>query len=358
MRRSKKADFLIMALICLLILNIGNLIMRLYITNNSSDNLKESNVYTFVSAVNTVTKTFKLDKLFGKVINSLFPAAEVLNPDVDRNPENVDDNMDEFNETDEFHYNYEEDIIIEKLDEYESLIIIKDSQGTDKIENIPEPLMISKLKVDRNKPYILIYHTHTTESYKIAEKDNYRSTDQRYNMINIGSIISTILKANGHNVEHVDTYHDLPSYNQSYARSYNTIRKKMEESDNIKILFDIHRDAMAENSPNIDEIKKKSKIEIEGKDVATFSLIVGPDSPNYDKVLNFAKYIKAVSDALYPNLCTGIIIKPAGKYNQHVSDYSALIEVGYNFNTIEEASEGAKLVAEVLSLAINSILED
>lgn len=358
MRRSKKADFLIMALICLLILNIGNLIMRLYITNNSSDNLKESNVYTFVSAVNTVTKTFKVDKLFGKVINSLFPAAEVLNPDVDRNPENVDDNMDEFNETDEFHYNYEEDIIIEKLDEYESLIIIKDSQGTDKIENIPEPLMISKLKVDRNKPYILIYHTHTTESYKITEKDNYRSTDQRYNMINIGSIISTILKANGHNVEHVDTYHDLPSYNQSYARSYNTIRKKMEESDNIKILFDIHRDAMAENSPNIDEIKKKSKIEIEGKDVATFSLIVGPDSPNYDKVLNFAKYIKAVSDALYPNLCTGIIIKPAGKYNQHVSDYSALIEVGYNFNTIEEASEGAKLVAEVLSLAINSILED
>lgn len=358
MSRSKKADFLIMALICLLILNIGNLIMRLYITNNSSDNLKESNVYTFVSAVNTVTKTFKVDKLFGKVINSLFPAAEVLNPDVDRNPENVDDNMDEFNETDEFHYNYEEDIIIEKLDEYESLIIIKDSQGTDKIENIPEPLMISKLKVDRNKPYILIYHTHTTESYKIAEKDNYRSTDQRYNMINIGSIISTILKANGHNVEHVDTYHDLPSYNQSYARSYNTIRKKMEESDNIKILFDIHRDAMAENSPNIDEIKKKSKIEIEGKDVATFSLIVGPDSPNYDKVLNFAKYIKAVSDALYPNLCTGIIIKPAGKYNQHVSDYSALIEVGYNFNTIEEASEGAKLVAEVLSLAINSILED
>ena len=41
-----------------------------------------------------------------------------------------------------------------------------------------------------------------------------------------------------------------------------------------------------------------------------------------------------------------------------MSDYSALIEIGYNINTIEEANEGAKLVGEILSLAINSIIEE
>ncbi|NLK44239.1 MAG: hypothetical protein GX300_07595, partial [Tissierellia bacterium] len=270
--------------------------------------------------------------------------------------ENVDG---EFNEVDENDYDYANDIIIiERLDEYESLIIIKDSDGMNKVENIPEPLMVNKFKIDRNKPYILIYHTHATESYLLAEKDNYRSSDRRYNMINIGSIISTILEANGHKVEHVVTYHDLPSYSQSYARSYNTIVKKRDESDNLKILLDIHRDGIEENSPNIDSVRKKSKVKINGKEVATFSLVVGPDSPNYDQVLSFAKYIKAVSDTLYPDLCTGIIIKPMGKYNQHLSDYSALVEVGYNFNSLEEATEGAKLVAEVLALAINSLIEE
>lgn len=357
MRKTNKSDYMIMALTCLLILNIGNLIIRFYIPSNK-DNMKKTNISGFISTVNAVAKAFKLDELFEKTINSLFPVAEVLNPNADNDIEDIEKEGQEFNEVDENHYDSKHDIIIEKLDEYESLIIIKDSDGVNRVENIPEPLMLDKLKVDRNKPYILIYHTHATESYLVAEKDNYRSSDKRYNMVNIGSIISTVLEANGHKVEHIETYHDLPSYNQSYARSYNTIVKKREESDNLQILLDIHRDAIAGNSPNIESIKEKSKIEIDGKEVATFSLIVGPDSPNYEKVLSFAKYIKAVSDSLYPNLCTGIIIKPAGRYNQHISDYSALIEVGYNFNTLEEATEGAKLVAEILSLAFNSIVDD
>lgn len=355
MRKSRKSDYIIMALICVLTLNIGNLIVRFYNSKKDPNYTKGNNITTLLSTVNSAARILKLDELLSKTINSLFPVAEVLNTNLNNDPE---EELEEFNEVDEHDYDYTHDIIIERLDEYESLIIIKDSDGMNKVENIPEPLALNKVKVDRNKPYILIYHTHATESYLLAEKDNYRSSDKRYNMVNIGSIMSTVLEANGHKVEHVETYHDLPSYSQSYARSYNTITKKREESDNLKILLDIHRDAIAGNSPNIENMKQKSKIEIDGKEVATFSLVVGPDSPNYDQVLSFAKYIKAVSDTLYPNLCTGIIIKPAGRYNQHMSDYSALVEVGYNFNNLEEAREGAKLVAEVLALAINSIIDE
>ena len=62
---------------------------------------------------------------------------------------------------DEFN-KYEESLIIDKLDEYESLIIIKDSHGISSIENIPKPLNINKIKLDKAKDYILMYHTHST----------------------------------------------------------------------------------------------------------------------------------------------------------------------------------------------------
>ena len=96
---------------------------------------------------------------------------------------------------------------------------------------------------------------------------------------------------------------------------------------------------------------------IDGKDVATFSIVIGPDSPNVDEVLKFAKYIKSVSDTLYPGLCKGIIIKPSGKFNQFVSNYYALIEIGSNLNTIEEAQESAKLVGKILSVVIDKVQE-
>lgn len=359
MRKSRKSDYIIMALVCMLALNVGNIIIRFNSSNKEPSNPKGNSIDKFITTISTVAEAFNLDKFLEKTINSLFPVAEVLNYNNKNNDleEDIED-AEDFNEVDEGNYDYSNDIIIDRLEEYESLIIVKDSDGMNKVENIPEPLAINKLKIDRSKPYILVYHTHATESYLLSKEEDYRSSDKRYNMINIGSIMATVLEANGHNVEHVETYHDLPSYSQSYSRSYNTILRKKEESDNLKILLDIHRDAIADNSPNIQSVKEKSKITVGGKDVATFSLVVGPDSPNKDQVLSFAKYIKAVSDTLYPDLCTGIIIKPMGKYNQHLSNYSALVEIGYNFNTLEEATEGAKLVAEVIALAINSIIEE
>ena len=41
----------------------------------------------------------------------------------------------------------------------------------------------------------------------------------------------------------------------------------------------------------------------------------------------------------------------------YASDYSALVEVGSNVVSQEEANETAKLVGEILSLVINSIIE-
>lgn len=349
MKKIRKSDYIIMALFCLVALNIGSIIIGKYSPRAESLNLGKKGMNIITSSTDYIKKNFSLSDMIDKVIISVFPIKEVSNK------EYVEDQLHE--QIEDLEIKTGEDIIIQDLEEYESLIILKNSIGMNNLENIPEPINVKKLEVDEDKPYILMYHTHATESFIPARENNWHVSDTRYNILGMGEIMTKILEASGHKVDHVHTYHDLPSYNKSYSKSLNTINKKLEESDNLKIFLDIHRDGAEEDSPNIEAIRKKSKIEIDGKSVATFSLVVGPDSENKDQVLSFAKYIKAVSDTLYPGLCRGIVIKPIGKYNQHKSDYSSLIELGYNINNIEEATEGAKLIGEILSLAVTKIKE-
>ena len=64
--------------------------------------------------------------------------AEVLNTNADNE---LDIDMEEFNEVDENDHDSAQDIIIERLDEYENLIIIKDSDGVNRVENYLNPLI-------------------------------------------------------------------------------------------------------------------------------------------------------------------------------------------------------------------------
>lgn len=331
-------SYIVLILICLLVLNIGTLTFR-FIKDKST-----------LEGFNFLTKIFSVidvnDFLFWTMNKDNITEVSSETPNVNNlAPEDEDESA------------ITEDYIIDRLEEYESLIIIKDSSGINTIENIPAPLNINKLKLDKEKPYILMYHTHATEAFLTDEKGVYHNSDLSKNIVGIGNTISKVLEANGNLVDHDETLHDLPSYNNSYNRSINTVNKKKAEQENLKFFLDIHRDGVDDDAEYKDKFLKKARTTINGVSTATFSLVIGPDTPNYDSVLSFAKYIKAVSDTLYPNLCTGIIIKPVGKYNLYASDYSALIEVGSNLVTLEEANETAKLVGEILSLVINSILE-
>jgi len=258
-------------------------------------------------------------------------------------------------EVDEFQKS--DDYIIKKLEEYENLIIVKDSFGISSIENIPKPLNIEKLKVDKEKDYVLIYHTHGTEAFLSDDESKYYDEDINKNVIAIGDVLSTVLEAKGHKTDHSTVIHDLPSFSKSYSRSLNTINNKKEENSNIKVIFDIHRDGVNKDASYKERFLETARVNINGVSTATFSLVVGPDTPNYDEVLSFAKYIKAVSDSIYPGLCSGIIVKPSGKFNLYSSNYSSLIEIGSNLVTLEESKECARLVGSILSLVLDSIIE-
>ncbi|MBW4827318.1 MAG: stage II sporulation protein P [Clostridiaceae bacterium] len=252
-----------------------------------------------------------------------------------------------------------EDIVfVDDMMEKEEGKLLEEEKLTEKDkEGIPNAEGIKTFKANKNEPYVAIYHTHGTEAYLPIKQNQYHTQDKKYNVLTIGEIIGKNLENNGHKVLHIETFHDIPSYNKSYAKSLNTINAKMKEQQNLKIVFDVHRDGVSENASYKNKALSQSKIKIDGKDVATFSMVIGPESPNKDEVLKFAKYIKQVSDTLYPGLCKGVIIKPKGKFNQFVSDHYALIEVGSNLNTIDEAKESAKAIGEILSIVIENIQE-
>lgn len=107
------------------------------------------------------------------------------------------------------------------------------------------------LKIDNSN--VLIFHTHTCESYTQSEgytykaSGNFRTRDQKYSVCRVGDELESYLTKYKFNVTHNKTYHDYPAYNGSYSRSLSTVKKilKKQKSD---IIIDLHRDAIGSNS--------------------------------------------------------------------------------------------------------------
>ncbi|OLS03394.1 stage II sporulation protein P [Tissierella creatinophila] len=335
--KNNKSIYIIIALICMIGLNI------VYMTITLSKNIKAS-----ISIQNEdFSQENNLDKV-GILLKEIFNKKDKkqAKEDVETGYETVEDF-----------------IIIDNLEEYENFIVVRDPSGEINLEDIPEPVNIKKIKVDKTRPYILAFHTHANEGYQPLKKPINYTSDNNQNVTSIGDIFSKVLENGSHKIIHNKTHHDVPSFNKSYSRSLNTIKTEMAKEGNLKFLFDIHRDGVQikanTDKEYFEKIKKnaeKFSTTIDGKDVATFSLVVGPDSANFKENLSYAKYIKAVSDAVYPGLCKGIIIKKVGRFNQYLSDYSALIEVGANVNTIDQSKETAKLIGEILNIVISKLI--
>lgn len=103
-----------------------------------------------------------------------------------------------------------------------------------------------------NNKNILIFHTHTCESYTPSEKfeyiqtGTYRTTDFNYNVVRVGTELTNQLKSYGYNVIHDNTYHDYPAYNGSYGRSLTTVKNLLGQYNNTDIVIDLHRDAIGD----------------------------------------------------------------------------------------------------------------
>ncbi len=137
------------------------------------------------------------------------------------------------------------------------------------------------------------------------------------------------------------TLHDYPSYNRSYNRSLETIKKLSASYSNKKIIIDYHRDAaVGAGNPKT--------ATIDGKTVAAFCIVVGAKNANYAKLRDFAEKITNKANEMYPGFAKKIVEKPY-KFNEYLSDSYILLEVGNNANSIDQVNAAMPYLANVLT---------
>ena len=213
---------------------------------------------------------------------------------------------------------------------------------------------------DTDEPQVLIMHTHTTESYVPFTGDYYdktmsfRSTDNSQNMAVVGDRIASELEAAGIGVIHDTTQHDYPSYNGAYDRSQKTVEQYLAEYPSIKIVLDVHRDAIASGDQVI-----SAETEIDGKKTAQVMIISGCDDgtmgyPDYMKNLSFAAALQNQLEGDYPTL-TRPILFDYRKYNQQLTTGSLLLEIGSHGNTLEQAAYTGELIGRSLGRLLNEM---
>ncbi|MDF2548131.1 MAG: hypothetical protein K0R93_3029 [Anaerosolibacter sp.] len=210
--------------------------------------------------------------------------------------------------------------------------------------------MPQKIKLDDKKPTIFIFHTHATESYLPESGGNFHSLENRkYTVRQVGDQLEEHLLKKGYKLIHDDTVHDHPSYEQSYIRSLETLTRNLKEQPSLKIVLDVHRDAV------MNQAQANNTISIKGEKVAKFQLILGGKNDNYEQLKTFADYFYAKSESMYPGLAKKTLMKDYAKFNQYNSDYYLLIEIGNISNHTDEAIRTAKYVAEIMDSVIQDI---
>lgn len=218
------------------------------------------------------------------------------------------------------------------------------------------------LKAD-GTPMVLIYHTHTTESYELSMRSyfdadfNYRTTDPDKNMVTVGDAIAQELVSAGIGVIHAETIHDYPVWSGSYSRSAETVSAILEEYPSICIALDIHRDAISNDSTIFAPV-----VEVGDKKAAQIMMISGCDDgtmgmPNYLENFHLASRIQQTMESAYAGL-TRPILFDYRKYNQDLTTGSLLIEVGTQGNTVEEARYAGTLFGKSLAETILSLIRE
>lgn len=215
-----------------------------------------------------------------------------------------------------------------------------------------------KITVSGDGPQVMLVHTHGSESYTPDGKnyyspdDNDRTQDKNFNVIRVGDEIEKTLTAMGISVVHCREIFDYPSYNGSYDRSLAAIKAQIKKTPSIKVVIDVHRDAMISK----DGTKYKVVSEVGGASCAQLMLVMGTDAgglshSGWQTNLNFAANLQKRINGKYPTLMRPINLR-AQRFNQHMTAGSMLLEVGTSGNTLGEALLSARVFAQELGNAL------
>ncbi|AGK97510.1 stage II sporulation protein P [Clostridium pasteurianum] len=207
----------------------------------------------------------------------------------------------------------------------------------------------SKLKknLDNSKPEILIYHSHTTESYGVYGKDN---LDPTKNVCAVGDeLAKTLSNDYGISVIHDTTIHNVLAYNSSYERSRETLNKYLSKYGDFKMIIDIHRDS--------DTNKNNVTTNIKGQNLGKFWFVMARNNPHFNNNMALVNSLLNTAKRDFPQLLIndGVFYygHGIGAFNEDKSNNAFLLEMGAVSNTLEESKGTSKYVARMIAEYLN-----
>ena len=216
--------------------------------------------------------------------------------------------------------------------------------------NLTEDILTPNISIENKN--IIIYHTHSCESYTSSDQYPYtptgtfRTTDLNFTVTRVGAELENQLKKYNIPVVHNTNYHDYPAYKRSLATVENILQSTPSD-----IIIDLHRDAIGSRSDYAPTVRI-------GEDYAAQIMFVmgsnegGLAHPNWQQNLKFAVKVQEKAEELYPGLFKPIMISE-NRYNQHAGKYASIIEVGATGNTLEQCLTSMKYLAKVLDEVVN-----
>ena len=205
------------------------------------------------------------------------------------------------------------------------------------------------LDQDPSVPQILIYHTHSQETYA-----DYGPGNLGANVVENGRYLAELLRAKGWNVLHDTSTYDIQGgkldRNKAYNYALEGITKILEEHPTIEVVLDLHRDGVGENTHLVSQVNGKPTAQV----MFFGGLSRTPDgpisylpNPNLEENLAFGFQLQVAAED-HPGFTRKIYLKGL-RDNLHLKGRSALVEVGAQTNTSQEALNAMEVLAEVLN---------
>ncbi|MBO5744627.1 MAG: stage II sporulation protein P [Clostridia bacterium] len=220
-----------------------------------------------------------------------------------------------------------------------------------------------ELLTSNSSPKVLIIHTHGSEAYSPDGEMSYadeggefmRSEDANENVVSLGEYLAELLNKKGISTVHCSVMHDNIQSKDSFSRSEATIKEYLTKYPSIKVVIDLHRDKIISSEGHI----IRPVTIVDGKATAQIKCIVGSswggeECPNWERNLSFAIKLREKLNCLYTNVCRPPELK-ALSYNQELSPYSIMLEIGSCGNSYEEAHRAVEYISGSLAELISKI---
>ena len=236
---------------------------------------------------------------------------------------------------------------------------MKEETDTEKLDNeIKGDIIVdvSPKPSINEEPLVYIYNTHQGETYNkdVMEAYNISPTVMltsymlKEELINLG--VPTIVETNS--IKDVLNKNNW-IYKDSYKASRILLEKANKDNPSLKMFIDIHRDSSKyQNTTYKDKNKSYAKI----------LFVVGLDYKGYETNLNNAIKLNDIFKKDNHNLARGIYRKTGkgvnGIYNQNFQSNTFLIEVGGQYNNIEEVKNTIRLLAKSIKTYIKENINE